>query len=49
MSYILGSKIASTIIEEIKDYFKDYQFDRILLGFYSNGMNDKMTIFAELF
>lgn len=45
----MGSKISYIILEEIKIFFKSFDFDWILLGFYSNGISDRMVIYAELF
>lgn len=49
ISFFVGSKILTTILNEIKDFFKDEKFDFLKIGYYSKPSNNSMTIFVEVF
>lgn len=49
MNFLLSGKISTAIFDQLKSYFKDFSYQKMLLGFYANGITDTLVIFAELF
>ena len=47
MTFIVGSKIISKMLDYLKDFFKNFTYDFMKIGYYAQG--DSLVMFTELF
>lgn len=48
VSFYLGAKMCTEVLEQVKNHFKSQDYFAIQLGIYANGENDKLIVFTEL-